>query len=242
MKATASRRERAFTLIELLVVIAIIAFVAALLLPALSGAKKKGQSTQCINNLREVGVAFRLWANDNQDLFPWAVAVIDGGSGWLAAPDDWTDNYRAASNELVTPKVLLCPTDKQKTTPPALTKASSPKKAPVARTAWSSLDGNKHISYFLGLDAQESKPQTILSGDSGISCGSGGQDFIFSANNGTSIDVYFDSTMHEENGHIVLADASVQHVNTAQFREYIAVSLSSGGSNAVIISLPRGVQ
>jgi hypothetical protein len=176
------------------------------------------------------------------------VAVADGGSGWLVTvpqPDDWTDNYRAASNELVTPKILVCPTDKNKTVPPGLT-GPGPKKAAAAapaQNAWSLLDGNKHISYFLGLDAQESKPQTILAGDSGISSGYALQDLTFSGNNGTSIDVTFDATMHEGSGHIVLSDASVHHVSTAQFREYIITSITSGSaSNAVIISLPRGVQ
>ena len=248
MKATATQHGRAFTLIELLIVIAIIAILAGLLLPALSGAKKKGKAAQCINNLREIGIGFRLWANDNHEQFPWTVAVADGGSGWLVnvpQPDDWTDNYRAASNELVTPKILVCPTDKHRTTPLALAGPSSKKAAAAApaQTAWSLLDGNKHISYFLGLDAQESKPQSILAGDSGISSGYALQDLTFSGANGTSIDVTFDATMHEGSGHIVLSDASVHHVSTAQFREYIITSITSGNaSNAVIISLPRGVQ
>lgn len=246
MKAKASRDRRGFTLIELLVVIAIIAILAALLLPALSGAKKKGKAAQCINNLREIGVAFRLWANDNNEQFPWMVPTADGGSGWFITPDDWTDNYRAASNELVTPKILVCLTDKNKTVPLGLaTPGSGSKKASAAaasvQTAWSKLDGNKHISYFLGLDAHESKPQTILAGDSGVSSGFGGPDYTFSGNNGSSIDISFDTTMHEGSGHIVLSDASVHHVTTAQFREYIINSIASGNSN-VIISLPRGVQ
>lgn len=256
MNATATNRSRGFTLIELLVVIAIIAILAALLLPALSGAKKKGKGAQCINNLRQIGVGFRLWANDNFEHFPWTVAVADGGSGfWPAGPNsgDWTDNYRAASNELVTPKILLCPTDTQRTEVASLgaggvtasfSAAITPSAAARPSDPWTRLDGDKHISYFLGLTADENKPQTILAGDRCIGGGGAlaGQDLSWNTSLGTSIDVWFDPILqHEGNGFIVLSDASVQHVNNAQIREYIINALTSGSTN-VIFSPPRGVQ
>jgi prepilin-type N-terminal cleavage/methylation domain-containing protein len=79
---------RAFTLIELLVVVSIISILAAILLPALASAKEKGRGTRCVSNLREWGLAFNLYAADNNDFLPRRGQGVQPLSQ-ITRPDDW---------------------------------------------------------------------------------------------------------------------------------------------------------
>src|SRR3954452_5307353 len=107
--------RRGFTLIELLVVIAIIAILAAMLLLALSQAKRRGQRAACLSNLRQISVAFALYFDDSRDRFPDRrdlKSSLDGYRPWTSwPPSDPRAGWAAVvlQNHGAAPAIWSCP-------------------------------------------------------------------------------------------------------------------------------------
>jgi prepilin-type N-terminal cleavage/methylation domain-containing protein/prepilin-type processing-associated H-X9-DG protein len=174
MKNTSVKPSKAFTLVELLVVIAIIAILAAQLLPVLARTGKDVRRAQCVANIKQIGLAFKVWGDGNGDQYPMAVSTAQSGAmenissrnSSASAGYGVTNVFCVMSNQLRTPGVLHCPADVSKTSNPTDIGIST---GPVATAAtnWAGF-GPGNLSYFVEGDASDKYPKMILIGDRNI--------------------------------------------------------------------------
>jgi hypothetical protein len=208
------RRAAGFTLRDLVVVIAALVVLGLFLVPALQRANQKSMRITCICNLKQIGTAYRIWANDNGDQFPASAPQTNGGwNDFLNRTDAsayaWM-NYAMMSNELgQSPLILVCPSDERK---PA--------------NYFSNFIANTNLSYFVGVNANDTYPQSLLGGDRNLGPGTTPDpEYGFSPTNGRGNDVVINGPvcwslkMHSRGnpagcGNIMLGDGSAQQVTS----------------------------
>lgn len=204
MKTHLSKRNHAMTLIELFVVVAVLMVLAALILPALGRQRAQVLRINCVNNLKQVGLAFRVWAGDNTNRFPMTVPGTNGGSMEYVTGPNAFRHFQVMSNELSTPLMITCPSE-----------------SPDFRRATNFTDiNNSNISFFVGVDANETNVQMILSGDRNITNGKSVKNGLLELTPGRLTG--WTSEMHNKVGNILLADGSVQQVSIGGLRSTMA--------------------
>ena len=197
------QRNHALTVFEVLVILSVLAILLAVFLPALTY-HRGGQRINCVNNLKQIGLSFRIWAGDNNDKYPFEVSVTNGGTMELNDGRNTWINFFVMSNELSTPKIVVCPEDK--THQPAATNFST------------ALAG--HVSYFVGLKGDEDSPQSILSGDdnfeiSGVPVKSGTLELSSNA------PITWSAARHNRGGNILFADGNVQGTSNSNLTSFL---------------------
>jgi prepilin-type N-terminal cleavage/methylation domain-containing protein len=233
MKPTLNQRPTAFTLIELLAVVVVIAVVASMLLPATSGGSKlRAQRIICLNNLKEIGTAYRLWAGDHDGHTPALESASRGGWSDLLANADqgtncWT-NYAILADALGrSPKLVICPADDR-----------SAAQEFVTNTAQYDLHAyyfrnNSNLSYFVGVSANTNSPRSLLAGDRNLGGGNvpdSGYGFSPASGEGNDVAVpiagpaSWSLKMHsaakpEGAGNILMGDGSGQQTSSASFNK-----------------------
>ena len=202
--------KNGFTLVALLVIIAVIAVLAAMLLPALASAKKKAQRINCVNNLKQLGLAYRIWEGDNGDKYPMAVFTINSAANTFRY-------FQVMSNELSTPRILVCPAD---------TRTAAPNFVRLK---------NQNVSYFVGLDASDAYPQRFLSGDRNITGPAAPENGILKLVPGGSVS--WTAEIHVNQGNLGVADGSVWQYSNSQLRE--ALQKSGDKADTWRLALPE---
>ena len=225
------------TLIEILVTITIAGLVFFLLFPNLFRSRRYGHRINCVYNLKVIGLGFRTYATDFNGEYPWQVEPTNGG---IALPLGYTSAvasnnvfalFACISNELSTPKILRCPQDKR----PVVATNSWP--------CWMAF-GNATAplpSYFIGVDASEEQPQSILGGDRNLCVPSAGLDFKTPGNHNritnisakdltpsNIINIRWTATIHTNGGNILLGDGSVQQESSSRLADQLMDTYQAG--------------
>jgi prepilin-type N-terminal cleavage/methylation domain-containing protein/prepilin-type processing-associated H-X9-DG protein len=250
------KKNRAFTLIELLVVIAIVAILAAFSLPALANARSGAARISCANNLKQVGLAFRSFALGHDGNMPQTLARSQGGDSEdvgirVVASDQYTSRgvskmFLCMSNVLRTPKVLFCPAEYESSyrqTAGTFAGVQTPGSNQVLYL------NDLNVSYFIGVDAQETRPQMFLTGDHNL----GGNanpptvPFLYAPNVGTPCvwlgtnfgadqGPAFLANQHDKQGNIGLADGSVECFSRSQLQDALKRSGDTGRASGNFVA------
>jgi hypothetical protein len=203
--------KHAFSLLELILIIAIVLVVAAILIPALARQASSKRATQCRENLKNIGLAFSIWSTDSSPDFPTARSTNWGGTAeFFSIPGSTFRHFQSLSNELMKTELLICPADSRKRSRSfnGLTETS--------------------ISYFVGADAEETKPQSWLAGDRNLITNG------FPFTNGlmilqTNSVTGWDNRMHKGWGNVCLGDGSVQWFDSPHLQKSMLDAFQGNG-------------
>ncbi|MGA2855130.1 MAG: prepilin-type N-terminal cleavage/methylation domain-containing protein [Verrucomicrobiota bacterium] len=207
-----NQRNHALTLTEVLVSVAVVCVLTGVAYLALHRPKvvhrivhqNKSSEIQCVNNLKQIGLAFRIWEGDNGNQLPMRVPSKKGGAMEPALRGNVAPIFQVMSNELSTPRILLCPADADRS---------------AAKDFTIGFDNSK-VSYFAGVDAADDKPAMFLSGDENFAIGSRPvkSGLLLLA---TNAPVSWTAARHMDQGNIGLADGAVQTTSSSLLRELL---------------------
>lgn len=208
------RKDPAITLLEVLLVLAAVAILAGLVVPWIFAGRAKANRIRCVNNLKNVGLGFRIFSTDHNGQYPWKLSGTNGTKDLLSDPTAVVRHFQFISNEITTPLILGCPADTERRR--------------VSRFADFGLN---NLSYFLGLLASDTQPLSVLSGDRNLTTNGTdvGPGLLLL---GTNLNAGFSPKIHHSSGNVGLGDGSVQQFTSGRLQSSV-VATAVASSNAV---------
>jgi hypothetical protein len=189
-----------FTRLELIIVASVLAAITILGLATRSdNGRARAKRIQCVSNLKQIGLGFRMWSNDHGEKFPWEVSTNDGGTVQYSGSADVWRHFQAASNELDSPKILACPADASRQRTPR----------------WDGLR-NSNISYFVLMNIERAKPARVLAGDRFVSTNNKVVSGLLVTSDARKL--RWVRGGHDQAGNVALMDGSVNQVSTDDLR------------------------
>lgn len=237
--------RRAFALADLLVLVAALALMAFLIYENARTKDSHGADRlRCVNRLRQVGQAFRLWADDHDGKYPFFTPnVVESYTGTLLSQNltnaqAWM-HFQVMSNELGDATSLSCPSDRVR----RMNAAEDYLNGSLSLSAASRR--NLSVSYFVGVFSDETKPRMILAGDRSISPSTDLPGYsslgmgAVSVRAGSDWSVEMPGELHRQGGNVALADGSVQQLNSNQLKEMLKKAEITYGTNVNMFLFPQ---
>jgi hypothetical protein len=249
MRAPKMNRHAAFTWIEMMMVIVCVVLLGFfIIVPLIAKRYVRRTPINCVNNLKNIGLAWRIYATDNNGLFPWQVGATNrpafGPTNYATSPgaalrpaQGVGAMFSMLSDELSRPKILLCPSDAKRFQMKSNSFAflMAPAQAPVRDRA---------ISYFIGTSASEEEPQSILGGDRNLAGGPFSADpntppsqvalripYATATNLAAMNSAVWTQGIHQGAGNLLLGDGSVQSVSSGRMRGQFRDAATNSGTD-----------
>jgi hypothetical protein len=205
--------------------------------------KARAERIDCVNNLKEIGTAERIWAGDHGDLTPASALKSKGDQGALfaktnAGPYCWAYYASLAGDSNTSPKIFVCPSDERRSA------AYFAKGGTTNNAGTGVFKDNSSVSYFVGAEANDMYPQSIAGGDRNLGPGTvPDPEYGYSPTNGQGNDVLITGAvcwslkMHSAGnlagaGNIRLGDGSAQQVTSGTFsKTWLTNALIASGNH-----------
>lgn len=244
---TAVPNASAFTRLELTAVLVALAVLAALALPVLANNRERSQRVVCVNNLRLAGQGLQEWATEHGGQLQWRTSWTEGGTMVVSAPyPPWQGlqnnvwfQWAWLSNDLRSPRILVCPSDTNK----------------VQASDWTSYNPgggfahanfrDKSVSYLIGLDVLQEHTDGLVAGDRNVifngsltaGCSSGVTPartiLPRSPNAGVG------SGLHEGAGNFLFKDGRVEELSSQAFARKMALLYGNSDNSSVHFQTPN---